>query len=107
MPKIQEIIGDGPELANSQRAVLELLDKHPDYLFRMHPDDLNDLQRWLLKPDSDEVPPNPIPIREGEGYSVSTVRWPAARGDTLPPADCMIRRDRHPSGLTALLNRPR
>ena len=39
MPCIDEIVGGGPELAQSQKEVLDLLDKHPDYLFRMRTDD--------------------------------------------------------------------
>ena len=44
MPRINEIVGEGPQLAQSQKEVLELLEKHPDYLFRMHNDDLAGLK---------------------------------------------------------------
>ena len=44
MPRIDEIVGEGPQLAQSQKEVLELLEKHPDYLFRMHNDDLAGLK---------------------------------------------------------------
>ena len=35
MPKTVHITGEGPELAASQAQVLELMEKHPDYMFLM------------------------------------------------------------------------
>ena len=56
MPKIEHIIGEGPELAESQRRLLELLEKHPGYVFRMQTDDLGDIRAWLAEPDVDAPP---------------------------------------------------
>ena len=76
MPKIAHIIGEGPELAESQRRVLDLLQSHPDHLFRMHNDDLQDIKAWLTKPDAPEPPKGLLMHRFGErDYSVGTIRW--------------------------------
>ncbi|GAH63602.1 unnamed protein product, partial [marine sediment metagenome] len=60
MPKIEHILSSGPELAESQRLILEILEKHSDYLFRMNPDDLRDLQAWLTKPEAPEPPESSV-----------------------------------------------
>ena len=72
MPKIEHIIGEGPELAESQRLVLEVLEKHPDYLFGMNLDDLGDLLAWLTTPESAEPPKM---YRGALSYSMGTMKW--------------------------------
>ena len=54
MPRIEHIVGEGLELAKSQQQVLDVPVKHPDYVFRMHNDDLTDLQMWVARPEAAE-----------------------------------------------------
>ena len=70
MAKIEHIVGEGPELAESQRRVLEVMEKHPDHLFRMQTDDLAELQAWVDKPDA----PEPPRIYR-ELFTLGTIRW--------------------------------
>jgi hypothetical protein len=76
MPRIAEIVGEGPELARSQKEVLELLEKHPDYLFRMHNDDLAGLKAWLTMPWASFPPEHStFAVIGGKDYSLGTLRW--------------------------------
>lgn len=70
MTKINHIIGQGPELAESQKRVLEVMQKHCDHLFRMHNDDLQSLQAWMTKPNAPE-PPTMYRVH----HSLGTIRW--------------------------------
>lgn len=72
MPKIEHIIGQGPELSESQRRVLGLLEKHPDHLFRMNSDDLMEIKAWLTSPDQN-VPP--IVYIDATTYTIGTIKW--------------------------------
>ncbi len=71
MPKVEPIVGEGPELAESQRQVLEVLEKHPDYLFGMNSEDLGDLLAWLGTPETAE-PPKMYPSGV---YTIGTMKW--------------------------------
>ena len=73
MPKVEEIIGEGPEPAKCSADVLTLLEKHPGYLFQMQNDDIEGLLRWLTSPDADE-PPGVSP-EMAVAYSVETIEW--------------------------------
>ncbi len=82
--KIEHIIGEGPELADSQRRVLEVLEKHPDHLFRLYKDDLVAIQRWMNNPASQPVPTkmnnsddfrSPKLIVWDTIYELGTIRW--------------------------------
>ena len=73
MPKISHVIGEGPELSRSQAQVLDLLEKHPDYIFRMQNDDLQELQSWVSSPDAEE-PPFPA-ITGPTTPALGTIRW--------------------------------
>ena len=70
MPKIEHVLGDGPELAESQRRVLELLDSHPDFIFRMA--DISDIQSWLSDP---KAPEPPQAYYEYKTYKLGTIKW--------------------------------
>ena len=72
VPKIEHIIGEGPELAESQKKVLDVLEKHPDYLFRMYDEDLQQLRAWAQAPDSPEPP---RVYRDIDAYSINTIKW--------------------------------
>ena len=71
MPRIEEIIGEGPELSKSQAAVLSILEKHPGHLFRN--DDLTEIQLWLVEPDAEEL--SAVSSRNSSIYSLKTIRW--------------------------------
>jgi len=72
MPKIEHIIGEGPELARSQQLVLEVMEKHPDHLFRLVTEDIAELQAWMSNPDA-ERPPK---VYRSDGiYAQGTIRW--------------------------------
>ncbi len=59
MPKIDDIIGDGHDLEDWDTArVLSFLQKHPDHVFSMCKEDLDEIHRWLKKPDLEEPPPD-------------------------------------------------
>ena len=73
MPKIAHVIGEGPELSRSQVQVLEMLEQHPDHIFRMHNDDLHEIQAWLTKPDSDEPPE--VGLMGVTIPALGTIRW--------------------------------
>lgn len=72
MPRIEHVVGEGPEMAQSQNLVLELLEKHPTHIFRMHGDDLHEILRWLSEPDAVEPPEL---WADTSGYSTGTIRW--------------------------------
>lgn len=82
--KIEHIIGEGPELADSQRRVLEVMEKHPDHLFRLYKDDLEAIQQWMNNPDASqplaETIHNPDDFRSqirvwNAIYELGTIRW--------------------------------
>ena len=72
MPRIEHIIGQGPELTESQSRVLEVLEKHPTHLFRLYGDDMREIQRWITAPEDDEPP---LEWDKSLSYSLDTIRW--------------------------------
>ncbi len=72
MPRIEEIIADDPRLPPLERQVLEVLNKNPDYLFRMDKKaDLQELGAWMKAPETPYPPmsladssPRPISLLE-------------------------------------------
>ena len=72
MPRIEEIIADDPRLTPLERQVLEVLNKNPDYLFRMDKKaDLQELGAWMKAPETPYPPmslvdsaPRPISLIE-------------------------------------------
>lgn len=72
MPKIAHIISSGPELSDCQRRVLEFLENHPDCVFRMHNDDLTEIQFWLTEPNAPEPPKM---VHESQLIPLGTLRW--------------------------------
>jgi hypothetical protein len=74
MTKIEQILGEGPALAESQKCVLEVMEKHSDHLWRMHDDDLVQLQAWATEPNLPE-PPKGVSTASLYYYSLGTLRW--------------------------------
>ena len=72
MPRIEEIIAEDPRLPPLERQVLEVLNKKPDYRFRMDKKaDLRDLGAWMKAPETPYPPmslvdsaPRPISLIE-------------------------------------------
>ena len=57
MPRIEQIIADDPRLPPLERQVLDVMEKHPEYLFRKNKKaDLQELRAWLLAPHTPEPP---------------------------------------------------
>ena len=56
MPKIEEIIGAHDEFSATQLRVLDIFERHPDYLFRTTPEDLSQIRAWSTNPDA-KAPP--------------------------------------------------
>ncbi|GEM_PF-2342620 len=75
MPKIEHIIGNGPELAVSQKMVLKVLEDHPDQLFRMCNEDIKQIQILMSNPEGIKNS-NPVFTYKADGeYSKGTVKW--------------------------------
>ena len=72
VPRIEEIIADDPRLPPLERQVLNVLEKNPDYLFRMDKKaDLQELGAWMKAPETPYPPmslvdsaPRPISLIE-------------------------------------------
>jgi hypothetical protein len=57
MPRIEQIIADDPRLPPFEKQVLDVMEKHPEYLFRRDKKaDLQELRAWLLAPHHPEPP---------------------------------------------------
>ena len=57
MPLIEQIMADDPRLPPLERQVLEVMEKHPEYLFRKDKKaDLQELRAWMQAPQAPEPP---------------------------------------------------
>lgn len=76
MTKINYVVSTSAELNECQQKVLKLLDVHPEHVFTMGRDDINDLCVWLLYPEKPEPPREPV-ICPGAmpPYSFGTIKW--------------------------------
>ncbi len=71
MPRIEEIIADDPRLPPLERQVLEILEKNPDYLFRMDKKaDLQELGAWMKAP---ETPYPPMSLADSAPRPISLI----------------------------------
>ena len=57
MPLIEHIMADDPRLPPLERQVLDVMEKHPEYLFRKDKKaDLQELRAWMQAPHTPEPP---------------------------------------------------
>lgn len=71
MPRIEEIIADDPRLPPLERQVLEILEKNPDYLFRIDKKaDLQELGAWMKAP---ETPYPPMSLADSAPRPISLI----------------------------------
>ncbi|MDA0769886.1 MAG: hypothetical protein O2821_06645 [Chloroflexi bacterium] len=57
MPLIKQIMADDPRLPPMERQVLDIMEKHPEYLFRKDKKaDLQELRAWMQAPHTPEPP---------------------------------------------------
>ena len=57
MPLIEHIMADDPRLPPLERQVVEVMEQHPNYLFRKDKmADLQELRAWMQAPNSPEPP---------------------------------------------------
>lgn len=57
MPLIKQIMADDPRLPPLERQVVEVMEQHPDYLFRKDKKaDLQELRAWMQAPNTPEPP---------------------------------------------------
>lgn len=71
-PRIDHIIGEGSQLAESQRKILEVMQKNTDYLWRMAEEDLYELQSAIYNPEKAPAGGGLVP---NSAIQLGTIRW--------------------------------